>query len=78
MSRPLNRNIFECLTPGSSDNSLSDQLSSSAQTRILKLELENKKLLSTVETLQDTSFQRNNEKILELEKEKKKLSLMVF
>ncbi|KAK7580440.1 hypothetical protein V9T40_001069 [Parthenolecanium corni] len=62
---------------GSSDNSLSDQLSSSAQTRILKLELENKKLLSTVETLQDTAFHRNNEKILELEKEKKKLSLMV-
>lgn len=62
---------------GSSDNSLSEQLSSSAQTRILRLELENKRLLSTVETLQDNAFHQNNERILELEKQRKKLSLQV-
>lgn len=62
---------------GSNDNSLSEQLSSSSQTHILRLELENKKLHSTLETLQDNAFHRNNERILELEKEKKKLSLLV-
>lgn len=62
---------------GSSTNNLSEQLSSSAQTRILRLELENKRLLSTVENLQDNSFHYNNERILELEKERKKLSLLV-
>lgn len=69
--------MFFSRAPGSSTNNLSEQLSSSAQTRILRLELENKRLLSTVENLQDNSFHYNNERILELEKERKKLSLLV-
>lgn len=66
------------LSTASNDNSLSEQLNSSVQTRVLKLELENKKLLSTIENLQDSAFHRNNERILDLEKEKKRLTLQVL
>lgn len=62
---------------GSGDNSLSEQLTSNAQARALRLELENRRLAQTVESLQETAFQQTNETILELEKEKKKLSLLV-
>lgn len=58
-------------------NNLSEQLSSSSQTRILKLELENKRLQSSLENLQENVFHRNNERIFELENEKKQLSSLV-
>lgn len=59
----------------SGDNSLSEQLTSNAQARALKLELENRRLLSTIDSLKESSFHENSTKILELEKEKKKLTL---
>lgn len=59
----------------SGDNSLSEQLTSNAQARALKLELENRKLLSTIDSLKESSFHENSTKILELEKEKKRLTL---
>jgi hypothetical protein len=62
---------------GSGDNSLSEQLSSNAQARALKLELENHRLLSTIDNLKESSFHESSNKILELEKDKKKLSLKV-
>ncbi|XP_050534623.1 protein Daple [Daktulosphaira vitifoliae] len=61
----------------SKDNSLCEQLSSSAQSQALKLELENKKLISTIESLQENLRHQNNEVILELEKDKKLLSLQL-
>ncbi|XP_065199970.1 girdin [Planococcus citri] len=76
-SLTINSDNFVQNNLSSNDNSLSEQLTYSAQNRILRLELENKRLLSTVETLQDNAFHRNNERILELEKDKKKLSLQV-
>ncbi|XP_050430580.1 protein Daple-like [Adelges cooleyi] len=62
---------------GSKDNSLCEQLSTSAQSHALKLELENKKLTSTIESLQENMRHQNNEMILELEKDKKLLSLQL-
>lgn len=59
----------------SGDNSLCEQLSNNAQARALKLELENRKLLSTIDSLKESSFHENSNKILDLEKEKKKLTL---
>ncbi|XP_053604455.1 protein Daple [Plodia interpunctella] len=59
----------------SGENSLSEQLTSNAQARALKLELENKRLLSTIDNLREQSILESGDKILELEKEKKKLSL---
>nr|CAD7574564.1 unnamed protein product [Timema californicum] len=60
---------------GSGDNSLSEQLSSNAQARALKLELENRRLLSTIDNLKESSFHESSSTILELEKEKKKMSI---
>jgi hypothetical protein len=62
---------------GSGDNSLSEQLSSSARTRVLKLELENRRLLSTIYSLKESSFHESSNRILEHEKDRKKLSLKV-
>ena len=45
------------------------------QTRALKLELENRRLLAALDSLKESSFHENSNKILELEKDKKKLSL---
>jgi chromosome segregation ATPase len=59
----------------SGDNSLSEQLTNNAQARALKLELENKKLLSTIDSLKERSFHENANKLLDVEKEKKKLVL---
>lgn len=59
----------------SGDNSLSEQLTNNAQARALKLELENRKLLSTIDSLKEQDFHETSTKILELDKEKKKLSL---
>lgn len=59
----------------SGENSLSEQLTSNAQARALKLELENKKLLSTIDNLREQSLLESSDKVLELEKEKKRLTL---
>lgn len=67
--------IESCVNEG--DNSLSEQLSSNAQARALRLELENRRLASTVESLQEAALTQTNQRILQLEKEKKKLSLQV-
>lgn len=61
--------------PLSGDNSLSEQLTNNATTRALKLELENRRLLAALDTLKESTFRENSIKILELEKEKKKLQL---
>lgn len=57
------------------NSSLSDQLKSSAQTRTLKLELENRRLLSEIESIKQNSIQKDSFRILELEKGKKELQL---
>lgn len=59
----------------SGENSLSEQLTSNAQARALKLELENKRLLSTIDSLREQSILESSDKVLELEKEKKRLTL---
>ncbi|XP_068149836.1 LOW QUALITY PROTEIN: girdin [Drosophila tropicalis] len=59
----------------SGDNSLSEQLTNNAQTRVLKLELENRRLMAALEQLKESSFHESTSKMLELEKDKKKLSL---
>ncbi|XP_058447746.1 girdin [Malaya genurostris] len=59
----------------SNDNSLSEQLTTNAQSRALKLELENRRLLAALDSLKESSFHESSNKILELEKDKKKLSL---
>ncbi|KAK3922874.1 Protein Daple [Frankliniella fusca] len=69
--------LEETMLEGSNDNSLSEQLSSNAQARALRLELENRRLQSAMDSLKETSFLENSNKILELEKEKKKLSIKV-
>lgn len=61
----------------SGDASWSEQLTSNATARALRLELENRKLLSTIENLKETSFHESSNKILELDKENKKLSINV-
>ncbi|KAJ6636380.1 Protein Daple [Pseudolycoriella hygida] len=61
----------------SGDNSLSEQLTNNAQTRALKLELENRRLQQTLDAMKESSFHEYANKHLELEKEKKKLSLKV-
>lgn len=59
----------------SGDSSLSEQLSNNAQTRVIKLELENRRLMAALESLKESTFKENSQRILELEKEKKKLQL---
>ncbi|XP_014252089.1 girdin [Cimex lectularius] len=59
------------------ENSLCEQLSNNAQGRALKLELENKRLAQTLESLQEATLHQTNERLLQLEKDKKKLSLQV-
>ncbi|XP_055377094.1 girdin isoform X2 [Condylostylus longicornis] len=68
----ISENEDDC---NSGDNSLSEQLTTSAQTRALKLELENRRLLAALDQLKESSFHESTNKILELEKEKKRLSL---
>ncbi|XP_075227701.1 uncharacterized protein LOC142328094 isoform X2 [Lycorma delicatula] len=68
---------YEDAETGSGDNSLSEQLTSSAQARALRLELENRRLASTVESLQEAALHQTNKQILDLEKDKKKLFLQV-
>ncbi|CAG4930092.1 unnamed protein product [Colias eurytheme] len=59
----------------SGENSLSEQLTSNAQARALKLELENKRLLTKIDNLREQSLLESSDKVLELEKEKKRLTL---
>ena len=59
----------------SGDSSLSEQLSNNAQTRVIKLELENRRLLAALENLKESTFKENSQKILELEKERKMMQL---
>lgn len=57
------------------DNSLSEQLTNNAQTRAIKMELENRRLQQKLDTMQQSNFQETANKLLELEKEKKILTL---
>lgn len=61
----------------SGDNSLSEQLTNNAQTRVLKLELENRRLQQSLDTMNESAFHENANKLLECEKDKKRLSLKV-
>lgn len=70
-----NSDLDEETTSG--DNSLSEQLTNNAQSRVLKLELENRRLLALLDSMKETSFHESSNKILELEKDKKKLSIKV-
>ncbi|XP_012226030.1 girdin [Linepithema humile] len=63
--------------PVHNDNRLSEQLTSNAQARALKLELENRRLNTLIDSLKESSFHENSSRVLELEKEKKKLSLKI-
>lgn len=57
------------------DNSLSEQLTNNAQTRAIKMELENRRLQQKLDAMQQSNFQETANKLLELEKEKKILTL---
>lgn len=59
------------------ENRLSEQLTSNAERRALKLELENRRLSTLIDSMKETSFHENSSRVLELEKEKKKLSLKI-
>ncbi|XP_060653990.1 protein Daple isoform X2 [Drosophila nasuta] len=74
IDKSFSDNDDEC---NSGDNSLSEQLTNNAQTRALKLELENRRLTAALEQLKESSFHESTSKMLELEKEKKKLSLKI-
>ncbi|XP_020278757.1 protein Daple isoform X2 [Pseudomyrmex gracilis] len=63
--------------PMHDDNRLSEQLTSNAQARALKLELENRRLNTLIDSLKESSFHESSSRVLELEKEKKKLSLKI-
>lgn len=52
-------------------------MTNNAQTRALKLELENRRLVTLIDSLKESSFHENSSRVLELEKEKKKLQLKV-
>lgn len=56
---------------------MSEQLTNNAQTRALKLELENRRLITLIDSLKESSFHENSSRVLELEKEKKKLQLKI-
>lgn len=57
------------------NDSLSEQLTNNAQTRAIKLELENRHLQQELDAMRESNFQETANKLLELEKEKKMLSL---
>jgi chromosome segregation ATPase len=52
-------------------------LTTSAQSETLKLELENRRLSTLIDSLKETCFYESSSKVLDLEKEKKQLSLTV-
>lgn len=57
------------------NDSLSEQLTNNAQTRAIKLELDNRRLQQELDSMRETNFQETANKLLELEKEKKMLTL---
>ncbi|XP_058826905.1 girdin-like [Topomyia yanbarensis] len=59
----------------SNESSLSEQLTTKAQSRALKLELENRRLLAELNSHKESSSHETSNRIMELEKDKKKLSL---
>lgn len=59
------------------DNSLSEQLTNSAQTRAIKLELENRRLQQALDAMRESDFHESTNRLLELEKEKKILTFKV-
>lgn len=67
-------NELEC---PSGDNSLSEQLTNNAQTRAIKLELENRRLQQALDAIRESNFHETANKLLELEKDKKMLTLKV-
>ena len=69
--------VSESEEPTTADNRLFEQLTNNAQTRALKLELENRRLMTLIESLKENSFHETSARVLELEKEKKKLSLKI-
>nr|XP_012146107.1 PREDICTED: daple-like protein isoform X1 [Megachile rotundata] len=69
--------ISDSEEPAHADNRLSEQLTNNAQTRALKLELENRRLVTLIDSLKENSFHETSSRVLELEKEKKKLSLKI-
>ncbi|KAK1117749.1 hypothetical protein K0M31_015690 [Melipona bicolor] len=73
----LASSISDSEEPAHADNRLSEQLTNNAQTRALKLELENRRLVTLIDSLKESSFHENSSRVLELEKEKKKLQLKV-
>ncbi|XP_006609476.2 girdin [Apis dorsata] len=73
----LSSSISDSEEPAHADNRLSEQLTNNAQTRALKLELENRRLVTLIDSLKESSFHENSSRVLELEKEKKKLSLKI-
>ncbi|XP_043789080.1 protein Daple [Apis laboriosa] len=73
----LSNSISDSEEPAHADNRLSEQLTNNAQTRALKLELENRRLVTLIDSLKESSFHENSSRVLELEKEKKKLSLKI-
>lgn len=62
-------------TEVSMNDSLSEQLTNNAQTRAIKLELENRRLQQELDSMRESNFQETADKLLELEKEKKMLTL---
>ncbi|XP_015585133.1 girdin [Cephus cinctus] len=73
----LSESISDSEEAVTADNRLSEQLTNNAQTRALKLELENRRLITLIDSLKENSFHESSSRVLELEKEKKKLSLKV-
>lgn len=59
------------------DNRLSEQLSNNAHARALKLELENRKLSSLVDSLKEQCFYESSSKMLEMENDKLELSVQL-
>lgn len=74
LSVDLGTSDEEC---ASGDNSLSEQLTNNAQTRALKLELENRRLQQSLDAAKEANFHENATKLLDAEKDKKRLSLKV-
>ena len=60
--------------PGGMSNTLSDQLNETANTRILRLELENQNLKKKLQESNETQMLESATKVLELEKENRRLA----
>ncbi|XP_043468037.1 coiled-coil domain-containing protein 18-like [Leptopilina heterotoma] len=69
--------VSDSEVPVINDKPLSEQLTSNAQTRALKFELKNRRLLMLIESLKENSFHESSSLVFELEKEKKKLLLKI-